>query len=48
MLVVQIRKEREAKRAQLQKDLEKKLANLRQRIEQTVEAHSRQLSVLSP
>ncbi|KAJ4397079.1 hypothetical protein N0V93_001303 [Gnomoniopsis smithogilvyi] len=38
-----IRKDREEKRAQLQKDLEMKLLDLRRRIKQTVEAHTQQL-----
>ncbi|KAJ4422775.1 hypothetical protein N0V82_002554 [Gnomoniopsis sp. IMI 355080] len=38
-----IRKDRQAKRAELQKGLERKLTNLRQRIKQTVEAHTQQL-----
>lgn len=44
-LIYQIRRDREAKRTQLQKDLDKKLADLNQRIKQTVDAHIQQLSV---
>lgn len=39
----QIRKDREKKRAQLQKNLDNKLADMHARINQTVEAHTKQL-----
>lgn len=42
----QIRKDREKKRAQLQEGLDKKLAGLRVRIKQAVEAHTQQLLAL--
>lgn len=45
-LLNQIRKDREKKRAQLQEGLDKKLADLRVRIRQTVEAHTQQLLAL--
>lgn len=44
----QIRKDREKKRAQLQEGLDKKLADLRVRIRQTVEAHTQQLLAHPP
>lgn len=41
----QIRREREKKRAQLQKDLDKEITDLRKRIKQAIDAHIEQLSV---